>query len=54
MLAEDRLFQICLRRLFGQGRVAEYFGERALQSDIMMRELGLNKLAKDITDCLKK
>jgi acyl-homoserine lactone acylase PvdQ len=52
--AEDRIFQISFRRIFSQGRIAEFLGERGLQSDIMMREIGFNKLAKDITARLKK
>jgi len=52
--AEDRLFQMSFRRVFAQGRIAEFLGERGLQSDIMMREIGFNKLAKDIASRFKQ
>lgn len=46
MQARDRLFQIdMLRRLFS-GRLAEMLGEDALESDIMLRTLGLRRAAE--------
>ena len=52
--SEDRLFQCSFRRLFAQGRLSEYLGERTLPADLMMRELGLAKLAKETAARLKK
>jgi len=44
--AEDRLFQMDLRRRFGAGRLAEWFGAPAVDSDRMMRTLGLARAAE--------
>jgi penicillin amidase len=44
--AEDRLFQMDLQRRFGAGRLAEWFGVRALEGDKMMRTLGLARAAE--------
>jgi len=38
--AEDRLFQMDLQRHYAAGRLAEWFGEPALNTDKMMRTLG--------------
>ncbi|HUK07717.1 MAG TPA: penicillin acylase family protein [Stellaceae bacterium] len=43
--AEDRLFQMDLQRHYAAGRLAEWFGEPALNSDEMMRTLGLSEAA---------
>jgi len=39
--AQDRLWQLELQRRLSQGRMAEIFGEKALNSDIWMRTLGI-------------
>ncbi len=44
--AEDRLFQMDLRRRFAAGRLAEWFGAPAVDSDRMMRTLGLARAAE--------
>lgn len=43
--AQDRLFQMDLRRRFGAGRLSEVMGAAALGSDKWMRTLGLYRLA---------
>src|SRR5579863_2329246 len=43
--AEDRLFQMDLQRHYAAGRLAEWFGDPALNSDKMMRTLGLARAA---------
>ncbi len=45
--AQDRLWQMELMRLVGQGRLAEVLGKRALGSDEMMRTLGFYRLATE-------
>lgn len=44
--AQDRLFQMEALRRYGAGRLAEIFGERALETDRRMRVLGLHRLAE--------
>ena len=44
--AEDRLFQMDLQRRFGAGRLAEWFGEVAVDNDRVMRTLGLARAAE--------
>jgi penicillin amidase len=44
--AEDRLFQMDVQRRYGAGRLAEWFAARALDSDRMMRTLGLARAAE--------
>jgi len=44
--AQDRLFQMVLQRRAVEGKLAEVFGERALESDILMRHLGLYRAAE--------
>jgi penicillin amidase len=44
--ARDRLFQMHLIRLLIQGRTAELAGEQALDQDIRMRTIGLDRLAR--------
>ncbi len=45
--AQDRLFQMDLMRRYGAGRLAEWFGPRALASDRAMRTLGLYRSAAE-------
>ena len=52
LMAEDRLFQIHFRQIYGQGRLSEYLGELTLKVDIFMRDLGLDHLAKHVADRL--
>jgi penicillin G amidase len=44
--AQDRLFQMDLMRHYGAGRLAEWFGARALPVDRSMRILGLYRAAE--------
>ena len=44
--AQDRLFQMDLMRRFASGRLAEWFGVRAVDSDRSMRVLGLYRAAE--------
>ncbi len=44
--AQDRLFQMDLMRRFASGRLAEWFGARAVDSDRSMRVLGLYRAAE--------
>lgn len=44
--AEDRLFQMDAQRRYGAGRLAEWFGARVLDTDRMMRTLGLARAAE--------
>lgn len=46
--AQDRLFQMHLQKFFAQGRLAELVGEFALDTDIMMRQIGLQRQAQVI------
>jgi len=41
--AQDRLWQMELNRYVGQGRLAELFGEVALESDVAIRTLGIHR-----------
>lgn len=43
--AQDRLWQMELNRRVGAGRLAEIFGEDALEADIFLRRLGLRRAA---------
>jgi len=43
--AQDRMWQMIMLRRTVKGQLAELFGEEALQGDILMRHLGLNRLA---------
>ena len=45
--AQDRLWQMELSRRFIQGRLAELFGGPTVDTDIMMRTMGLYETAKD-------
>ncbi len=44
--AQDRLFQMDLMRRYGAGRLAEWFGAPAVQSDRSMRTMGLRRAAE--------
>lgn len=44
--AEDRLFQIHMKRMIGKGRLAEMVGEKGIGLDIFFRELGVGHSAK--------
>ncbi len=46
--AQDRLWQMDLRRRTAQGRLSEVFGRRALKADSLMLILGLKRLAQEI------
>lgn len=50
--AQDRLAQMELQRRIAAGRLAELFGPRALDSDRLMRTLGLYRLAEASLDSL--
>ncbi len=39
--AEDRIFQMGLRRALGQGRLSEFSGNKTIEVDKMMRELDI-------------
>ena len=40
--AEDRLFQLAFRRKLGQGKLAQYVGEKVFKVDKMIRELNFH------------
>lgn len=44
--AQDRLWQMMVLRRTAQGKLSEIFGERTVQTDITMRELGLYAAAE--------
>lgn len=44
--AQDRLFQMCLTRLFAEGRLGELAGERTRDLDLRMRTYGFQRLAR--------
>lgn len=44
--AQDRLFQMDLMRHYGAGRLAEWFGVRAVETDRSIRTLGLYRAAE--------
>ncbi|MQY41397.1 penicillin acylase family protein [Epibacterium sp. SM1969] len=44
--AQDRLWQMTVLRRTAQGRLAEAFGPRAVESDILMRRLDIYRLAQ--------
>jgi penicillin G amidase len=46
--AQDRLWQMEFQRRVGQGRIAEVLGERAFETDRLMRTLGFARLAERI------
>ncbi|MBW2038764.1 MAG: penicillin acylase family protein [Deltaproteobacteria bacterium] len=46
VMAQDRLWQMDLLRRLGQGRLAEVFGEKALEMDLFARTIGLGREAK--------
>ncbi len=45
--AKDRLFQMELMRRLSQGRLAEIFGEKLLETDQLFRTLGIHQYAKE-------
>ncbi len=51
--ARDRLFQMDLMRRRASGRLAEIFGEAAIESDKEQRTLGLERVAREIFAGLK-
>lgn len=53
-MAEDRLFQCTFRNIYAQGRLSEFLGERTLNADIMMRDLGFPLIANAIKERMKK
>jgi len=46
--AQDRLWQMEFQRRVGQGRLAEFLGERAYDTDRLMRTLGIARVAESI------
>lgn len=46
VMASERLFQMEIARRMAKGELAEIFGKKALKSDILFRNLGLNFFAK--------
>jgi penicillin G amidase len=44
--AQDRMFQMEVTRRAGQGRIAEFAGEKALNADIFLRAMGFYELAQ--------
>ncbi len=46
--AQDRLWQMDLMRRYGQGRLAELFGARAVTSDRLMRTIGIARIADSL------
>ncbi|MFQ5603032.1 MAG: penicillin acylase family protein [bacterium] len=50
--AQDRLWQMDFHRRAATGRLAEIFGESALESDIYVRTLGLNRIAAKVVENL--
>lgn len=50
--AQDRLWQMDMMRRYGAGRLSEVVGARALDTDRMMRTLGVYRLAKRAVDQL--
>jgi len=46
--AQDRLWQMEFQRRVGRGRLSEFLGERAFDTDKLMRTLGIAKMAERI------
>jgi penicillin G amidase len=46
--AQDRLWQMDLARRYGQGRLAEILGSRALPADLLMRTIGIGRIADSL------
>src|SRR3712207_2891709 len=46
-LGQDRLFQLEFYRRAAAGRISEFAGEEGLQSDRLMRTLGLHRRARE-------
>jgi len=52
--AQDRLWQMDLTRRFARGRLAEVFGEQALDVDRFQRRLGLHRAARTDWDTIEQ
>lgn len=52
--AEDRLFQMTMKRLVVQGRLSEYLGEVPLPMDKFMREINLKGWGSRMADRLQR
>lgn len=50
--AQDRMFQMEFTRRVGQGRIAEFAGEKELSKDIFLRGVGFNDRAKKYAERL--
>ncbi len=50
IMASERLFQMEISRRLAQGELAEVFGEKALQSDKLFRNLGLKSQSQKIIE----
>jgi penicillin G amidase len=46
--AQDRLWQMDLMRRYGQGRLSEIFGSRAITTDRLMRTIGIARIADSL------
>lgn len=51
--AEDRLFQIHMKRMVGKGRVSEVVGEKGLSIDTFFRELGVGYNSRQSVERMK-
>lgn len=54
MHARDRLWQMDFSRRAAQGKLAEVMGPSALEHDTFMRTLGINRLAKNSVERIKR
>ena len=52
--AEDRLFQMTMKRLVVQGRLSEYLGEVPLPMDKFMREINLKGWGSKMAERLQR
>jgi len=52
VMAQDRLWQMDLFRRLGEGKLAEVFGEEAINADVFSRTLGLERAAEREVDTL--
>ena len=50
--ARDRLWQLYFFRYLAQGRLSEIVGSEALETDIMMRNIGVPRVAKKMAERL--
>lgn len=44
--AQDRLFQMQMTRMYYEGRICEFAGDKARELDIRMRTIGISRMAK--------